>query len=67
MKYFVDGIQCDNFVHANILSARLYKRYDGYRSISIIEEDNKGNREIVNTVEASKTPEEIDNDDWVGQ
>lgn len=67
MKYFVDGLECDTIDHAIILAARLYKRYDGYRSINIICQDEYGKRKVVNTLEASKTPEEIDNDDWVGQ
>lgn len=64
--WLVDGIQCATKGFADILAARLYKRYDGYRSINIICQDEHGNREVVDTLEASKTPEEVDNEDWVG-
>lgn len=62
--FYVDGMNYPTFEQAEVVAKRLYKRYDGYRSIQIVDCD--GN--VYHELEASEDFEEVadDNLDWVG-
>lgn len=61
--FYVDGLSCNTLVQARVLSNRLFKRYEGYRSIQI--KDSKGL--VVEELEATKDFEAVDADtiDWI--
>ena len=60
--FYVDGLKCDTLEQANVLATRLFKRYEGYRSIQI--KDSKGL--VVEELEATKNFEKVDDTiDWI--
>jgi hypothetical protein len=60
--FYVDGLPQGTMDQAEIVATRLFKRYDGFRTITIVNEDGV----VVHTMEATKEIESIDDTiDWI--
>lgn len=60
--FYVDGLPQDTLEYADVVATRLFKRYDGYRTIQI--KDATG--VVVRELEATKHYEDVDQTiDWI--
>ena len=62
--FYVDGIECDEMDHALVLAERLFNRYGGYRTITIVNSDG----DVCNRIDAKRfydDQSENDNIDWI--